>query len=280
MLVLIGMSLAAVAHASTKLNCGVDIEPSGMPLSYCITPGSSSRVIVFFPGVGSFANGWTSQMSQELATAMANQGGKPTILTMGVGPVQFLSGNVRISGLSDIEEVSRSIVNILKGHGLRNLDTNPGSIELYGESMGGFNSLQVFARHPEYFNRVALICPAGTRVSPFAPLSDWLVNMQEEAASPVLSIAFRETLTAAFGGEDQWEQQSPIMYLATSYRPMAVRQPIYLATVAGDKFGFTLVEDTLTSMLQSEGHQVTRNETFSSAHCFVNPAPLAAFLLK
>lgn len=261
---------------SSQPICDAVTMESGGRLDYCLTIGTTNQIIVYLPGImnDESAAGEAVAISL-LETFQRLHGVTPNLITVSLGKVHFLSGRRRTTGYTDVEEISRAITAILKQNSM--FGGRYPKPELFGNSMGGFNALMIFARHPEQFRRLALACPAGTRVSPFASMGDWKRNQEQERADFWRSFGFRELLLNFYGSAEQWNTESPLEFLRTRYRPVARPQPVFIGTVINDPFGFTLVQDSVQAAFEKYGHRVSRFRDDQAEHCYIRSEPLVDF---
>lgn len=259
--------------------CGALPMPSLGDMNYCLTPGSKTRTLVFFHGIMNDRNGWNGKAGRLLTKSFkALKAEPPTVLTVSMGRIFFLSGRRLANGMTDVEEVTQTLVRIVKRLQLSNFE-GESSLDLMGDSMGGNNSLHVFMRNPELFRRFAMICPANSRVSPFAPTVTWERNLRDEGANYVYSMALRKTLQHFYENEATWESESPLKFIQKSYKPMAKPGPIFIGIVEHDPYGFNKVESDLADLLKANGHDVTFTRT-DAGHCYIDSEPLAKFFLN
>lgn len=259
--------------------CGKLAMPSLGDMGYCLTPGSKDRTLVFFHGIMNDEAGWAGKAAKRLTKSFKSlRVEPPTVLTVSMGRIFFLSGRRLANGMTDVEEVTITLVKLVKQLGLSSFE-GPSRLDLMGDSMGGNNSLHVYLRNPEFFRRFALICPANTRVSPFAPLETWEKNAKEEGANPLYSFGLRKTLQHFYESHAVWESESPLKYLATSYKPLTRPQPVFIGIVENDPYGFNNVERDLAMLFQRRGHEVVFTRT-DDGHCYIDTDPLARFLMQ
>lgn len=259
--------------------CGKLAMPSLGDMTYCLTPGSKARTLVFFHGIMNNEAGWAGKAARALTKSFRTlRADPPTVLTVSMGRIFFLSGRRLENGMTDVEEVTETLVKLVKRLGLSNFES-PSQLDLMGDSMGGNNSLHVYLRNPELFRKFAMICPANSRVSPFSPLSIWEKNLEDEGANYLYSMALRKTLQHFYLNQAIWESESPLQFVRKSYKPLSKPQPIFIGIVEHDPYGFNKVERDLADLFEKNGHPVTFTRT-DAGHCYIDSEPLARFFLQ
>ena len=271
------ITLFSVFALADGIRCGSLPMPSAGTMSWCLTPGSNDRHLIFFHGIMDNEHSWEKMEPQSLVRNIRAFGQtEPTVLTVSMGPIFFLTGRVLENGKTDVQEVSETLLKLLAELKLPNPQTHPGYYDLMGDSMGGHNSLHVFLRNPSFFRRYGLICPANVKVSPFSSFDNWLSNREHESAEWFLSVGLRQMLQFFYRDASVWHEQSPLQYLARHYQPVANPQPIMIARVKNDVFGFYHVQSDLADAFRAKGHPVLVYDS-EAWHCYADTAPLARF---
>jgi pimeloyl-ACP methyl ester carboxylesterase len=266
-----------VTSVSGQVVCGFTDMPTVGSLHYCLQPGSSSKVLLFFPGVWNTEYAYQHPIPQALYANLKTFGPAPTVFTMTIGRIAFLTGATRSSGKTDVQEVLDAVSQTLEKHGYGSLASRAGTVDLLGESMGGHNSLMMYLRAPNMFRKFGLECPALSRHSPFIPETDWLANMDADA-DWYRSVGYKASMSFFFGSDQAWQTASPLHFAAATYKPLAKPGPIFVAHVKTDYFGFNSGGREFERLMRSKGHVVETSETTNVNHCEIQTGPLAHFL--
>ncbi|MES2962252.1 MAG: alpha/beta hydrolase [Bdellovibrionota bacterium] len=260
--------------------CGKVAMPSLGDMSYCLTPGSKDRTLVFFHGIMNNHAAWNGKAARSLTKSFRElRVEAPTVLTVSMGRVFFLSGRRLANGFTDVEEVTATLVKLVRELGLSKLD-GASKLDLMGDSMGGNNSLHLYLRNPELFRRFAMICPANSRVSPFVSSEEWERNLKDEGANYMYSFALKKTLQHYYESDAVWNAESPLHFIRNGfYKPLVKPEPIFIGIVKHDPYGFNKVERDLADLLEKKGHTVTFTKS-DAGHCYIDTEPLARFFLQ
>ncbi|MES2857516.1 MAG: alpha/beta hydrolase-fold protein, partial [Bdellovibrionota bacterium] len=246
--------------------CGKTATRSMGSMSYCMEPGTSSRVLISFPGVFNNEFAYQRAYPQSLRKAMKAAGQMPTIFTINLGTVSFLNGHTRKSGRSDVQEVIEALSKTLVKHGFSSLSERPGSVDLLGESMGGHNSIMIYLRAPQLFRNFALMCPALSRISPFINEADWLKSMDEDGEW-YRSLSYKSAMQYFFRSQASWDVSSPLWFGIKSYIPLAQPGAVFVTNVQSDYFGFNSGGREFIKLMKVKGHPVEAHVSAGKEHC-------------
>lgn len=254
------------------MNCGVSHD-GGWDLNYCFEKNSESQqLLVFMPGVFNGADRLRSHyfIFDEMSRLHI---ARPNILTLSFGAVNFLADQDGRTVQAAADAVSKIVSQF-------QTQTGAGRVKLLGDSMGGFNGMQIFLRSPERFAKVALICPALVSKSPFS--DEWDTDPDTLAANTLYRFALRKTLEWTFATEHNWLISSPLSFLDTlqvnSARASATAGQVYFATVENDEYGFLSAVENAARNLQALGYVAEHQRTPHAHHCYPQAEPVVNFL--
>jgi pimeloyl-ACP methyl ester carboxylesterase len=244
-----------------------------VPFSYCIAPGTDT-VLYQFHGRGQSEQTWFGQHTYARLLREAldqNPRMRPTVITVSFGSLALMvpqSDSPR-SGLLEhfIEQLLPEMEDAL--------GFVPKHRLLLGESLGGFNALQVALFHGPLFAKLALLCPAVSTTSPHAPLREVFDYIQRTGANPIRAMSAFAHARAYIPDHATWQQISPF---ALMDRVQALHFPkIYLSAASQDGFGFFEGAQILASTAEKQNLDLTWHPLFGE-HCSVDIASLSQFL--
>jgi Putative esterase len=283
-------ALSPLAHAADPQHCKPLNNIPDSNGEYCIYPGETNDVLYYLHGLDLSAEAW---MEDSYYTGILRdywkQKGKrmPTVIALSFGQKWLLSHKnpapLGQLGLLDfvvnqwIPEVEKEIGGV-KGHRL-----------LLGESMGGFNSLQL-AMHSNYFKRVAALCaPMGNgTITPFDSDDAMAAYIRSTIAwkyygkdgeSILFETAARMKQIAAlfYADKPTFLDADPVTVAQTRGAPLP--RDIYLSAGAYDNFLTYEGNLALTKQLEARGVNVDWHPQWGG-HCVVDVPSVGDFLLK
>jgi len=232
----------------------------------CLRPSPKSKtLIVYLHGVFQDARRWDTRIDDEYRKMGQPN---PNVLTISFGPVVFLSPVLNLEKLS--REVNDYAKNIALRIGVKN-------VHLLGESMGGANAIQLFSRHNSQFDRAAFMCPALSRISPFAPNRRWQAEIRATNASQVLAQLYRSAQIFFYLRPSAWAKDSPLAYLKGQNESSADKVPVFVAVAERDKYGFTKAVYELANQFDRLGYPTYLRSYAGADHCEIDYADLVRF---
>jgi pimeloyl-ACP methyl ester carboxylesterase len=237
-------------------------------LGYCLEGSrGSDTLLVFLPGVLS-SEKRLSRRYFFLEHLKKSGRPLPHVLSLGFGRVTFLADQEG-QPVSKLAELVRDLVGRVRRQ------SGASRALLLGDSMGGFNALQILLREPGAFHRAALICPALAISSPFS--EQWSEDPDTQRASRFYRYAYGQALRWSFGTEENWLRSSPLAFLARA-RFRAPLPPLYLASIQTDTYGFVDAVAVAARGLRLAGFPVQESVEPQGGHCFPDTEKLARFL--
>lgn len=145
---------------------------------------------------------------------------------------------------------------------------------LIGMSMGGFNASQVFAKLPESFERIALLCPAFTSISPWAPQAEIDAYIKRTGAYSLLVNMAINLAQKEFVNAEMWDQENPFANLG---RMAATNIPVFIGVGDKDQYGFQEGALAFAEAMKSKTNQVDFYLVKGGGHCSYPLKELATF---
>jgi len=280
LLVIAATLLLSNRHAKANSDVFSRIETtckSNFGWKYCIhkTIGSKNpNVVVYFHGIFENEQAWQKKSYAREIHQIWEQQKKdaPTIIVVSFGRIWFLleKGWGLMSGLYErfIHEVHPILLSQVQ---------NPrGKIILHGESMGGFNAIQILMKAPQLFSKVSLACPIIPTVNNFSSLRNIQSYVERTHAqkwriygSIILSPLF-------FPSPASWERASPLSLVANHVN--ALTPQTFISWSNQDEYGvFEGAKEFLKKFKEQKSNFIEGLEV-NGPHCTVDPGRLAHFL--
>lgn len=223
-----------IQEEKKNYSCASDTA-QGVPFNYCYRNADATNnddIIYFFHGLDGSAESWFTQC---LGTLMVQKwwqlkGYKPRIVTISFGKQWLLVNNERFPLLPLF---TNSIMPFLENKigGLRQ-----GHRHLIGESMGGFNAVEVALKKPGLFSRVALLCPAIPTIGPFSSPQEIENYIDRTGADRSLVQRMLKISQAVFVNNADWERHNPLTLIKKYHS--SKRSKFLVSTGLWDNYGF------------------------------------------
>jgi S-formylglutathione hydrolase FrmB len=196
----------------------------------------------------------------------------PRIVTVSFGPIWLLTpkNSQKNSGLIDIF-TKELIPEIEKKLG------NPSYRVVFGESMGGLNSLILGLRTQKLFQKVAALCPAVYTGSPFDSFSKIKEFIARTGADPKIIYGVMSLAKKYVSNQEEWESISPTKLIETSDPNFAPE--FYLSSALYDAYGNFEGSEYLADRARLRGFKINWRPLYGG-HCAVDVTSLADFLLE
>ncbi|MGE4131613.1 MAG: alpha/beta hydrolase-fold protein [Bdellovibrionales bacterium] len=274
--------------ASAVEVCGQFTHP--VEGSYCIyqDPTSTNQdVLYYLHGRGGRAERWgeTNFFTEQVRRHWSQQGqSAPTVISISFGPEWILAekSEAELSGL----------LNLVRDGLMPMLEQKIGGVQgkrmLVGESMGGFNGLQL-ALKTDLFARAAIIC-APVYTAEMSPYSSDEEILRYVKASSVYSVygedglpeilahlqGIRQLGTDVFT-RDNWPSNDPLM-MAAALPESKSKMEFYLAAGFYDPYALYEGNSALADTLKQKGYPVEWHPMWGG-HCAIDIPSLAQFLV-
>jgi hypothetical protein len=249
-------------------------ETAQKPYGYCVTttPGSTNPDFVYYlHGAGLEQNAWISSKEPIWQYWSAHAIQAPTVITLGFGPIFLLAqkNQAKASGL--LEFVSQTYIPEIE----KDLGGLKGRRILLGESMGGFNAIQLIMKRPEMFSKVALTCPDVANLSPYATKAEKQAFMNSTGADATHTDGELAMDRIFFADDGSWNDAAPL-----TAGPKYLGQqtpPLYISEGVQDQFGFYPGTKAFVQIALSKGVD-TQWSPVQGAHCSYDIAGVSNFL--
>lgn len=276
---LLAVSIAP-SIAATSNEVVVSCEKNQSPLNggYCITKtqGSGNQdVLYYFHGSGLSESTWldeayyTAQIRQQWHETQTQP---PTVISISFGP-QWILAEKNTSSYSGLFEIFTQLM-------LPKIERELGGIKgrrfLLGESMGGFNSIQM-ALKTKLFERVAILCAPIGEISPFSTQDEIDKFIEKTAANRENVLAIIKLGQAFFTNENEWQTASPLALAQTADTSSAAE--LYIAAGYYDQYGLYAGNETFSKTLKKRGAKIDWRPQWGG-HCAIDIPSLASFLSR
>lgn len=172
---------------------------------------------------------------------------KPMIISFSYGKTFLLTGEENSRKKVKINEVISEFIPFIEKN------KKPERRHLNGVSMGGFNSLQLISRHPDFFDKVSLSSPASSLISPYSSLKEindyakrtgisantWKslreFKLKDAFINKLGPLAQSFVVSRYYFSESEWEVDSPLKFIENSNESYP---DIYLGICDTDNYGF------------------------------------------
>lgn len=248
--------------------CGSGVVDSNR-YNWCAYGAASTRVLYYLHGNGESERSWGTAHHQALERAWGSQA--PAVIAISLGPTWFMT---RV--LAD--SITRKVIPEIEGR----LSLQPKTRLLFGESMGGFNALQLYYFAPNSFSSVAVGCPALLNFTPQASSAEVeaYIHRHSPYVVPALVRKWRDKLLRVFPNARSWAAHDPLQ-LATGQNQKSV--PLFVHAQGADAFGFHEGTEVLVQNLTAARAPVEYHFTAGAPHCQAGHAvqtALAKFLAR
>jgi hypothetical protein len=153
----------------------------------------------------------------------------------------------------------------------------PSYRDVFGESMGGLNSLLLAFKTQGLFSRVASICPPVYKDSPFVSFPEIVDFLWRTGADPKILLTTMSLIRNYVSTTEEWEAISPA---ALVDRPLPNPMPeLYLSGNLYDRYGNFEGAEYLAKRAIERGVRLHWHPLFGN-HCVADPTSIADFLLN
>jgi pimeloyl-ACP methyl ester carboxylesterase len=194
----------------------------------------------------------------------------PTVVSVSFGPVWLLipKGEKDKSGLSEFF-INNVLPEVEKRLG------KPKERILFGESMGGLNSIMLGLQNPQFFKKVASLCPAVYTISPFDSLTEIQTMIQRTGADEETVMGVVQLAQVFFTNDLEWQRSAPLQ-LIEKINPQTAPK-FYLSCGFYDKYGNFEGNKLLAERAQLRGIQMDWHPLYGG-HCVTDINSIPEFL--
>lgn len=194
----------------------------------------------------------------------------PKVITISFGPVWLVTPRLSHKDTGLLERFQAEVFSKIEGHlGI------PKQRFLLGESMGGLNVLSLTLHLPEYFTRVASLCPPLYSVTPYSSPPEILRLLMSSGAKPKALLTVLGIGRYLFKDDEEWKKFSP--YHLLSQKSFRYFPSLYLTTGMRDDFGNYEGVSGFADMAKKKGLRVYWRPN-SGDHCSIDAPSLGRFL--
>lgn len=272
---LMGLEVSFAGELSNECSTQVD---GGLQWSYCISRVEGSKnpdLVYYFHGIDGSEKDWVEH-SIPVREKWAKDGqDAPTVVSISFGTVWLLAPH---SG----SELTGMLMDFVMKAAIPQIESKLGGVHgrrmLVGRSMGGFNATELYLWYPEVFERVALLCPALSQISPFASDEEFEELIARTGALPTRVNRARDLGRFLFQNEANWRTVSPLLIA-----PLKVnsRYPkLFVSTGRQDDYGFFDGAEIFADLVHSQGVSEVEWYPVEGKHCEFDAQALAKFLIK
>ena len=270
-LVLIILSFASQAFGSADCGQGSAGRNS---YDYCIynSEGSTSRdVLYYLHGNGGHAGIWGEREDfrkiEQIWKALGKQA--PTVIGISFGKTWFMT--------EDGGWWAKSYLESFRDEAMPQMEARLGrpvaSRIVFGESMGGFNTTQLYLKASGLFVRAAIVCPALPGISPQAgydEVEDYIERHQPYVNRKLVE-KWQGKMADAFPSAEVWSRHDPLV-LARGKGPDTI--PLYLMSEVQDPFAFYEGASAFREVLRERQAPHYWERIPTATHCTQTPESL------
>jgi len=242
---------------------------------YCIhqVKGSVSHdVLYYLHSGGSSEYEW--QNTSEVDRVYAAWGtAAPTVITVSYGSFWLLAEQNASSRSGLLDHFLQRVIPYLEAK----LSFKPEHRMLAGASMGGFNAAELYLKAPKLFARVALLCPAISTVSPYAPpreIDDYIARTHANPGSVHQALTL---LAAYFPDEASWSNAAPVALAQQNVGPSF--PPVFVSVGSEDQYGFFEGAQAMVEAIRANGGSA-QFSLVSGGHCSFDADAAIAFMVQ
>ena len=142
--------------------------------------------------------------------------------------------------------------------------------------MGGYNSSMLFMKRPELFEKVAILCPAISTLTPFSTDQDVQSYITRNQADPERVHTMMAISRMLYPTQERWLKHSPLDLVKTHTNENS--PDLYLSFGDADEWGFyegavRFSESAFTTQVNQQWVPLP-----GGLHCSVEPISLGQFL--
>ncbi len=194
----------------------------------------------------------------------------PTVVTVSFGPVWLIvpEGKQEKSGLLEVfvQNVIPTVEQRLE---------KPIKRIVFGESMGGLNSLVLGLTQGNLFQKVASLCPAVYLGSPFSSVSDLKSFIDRTGADPKIIYGIVQLSKDYLADGEEWNASSPVALIE---KADPENSPVmYLSCGLYDAYGNFEGNEHLAKRATERGFKISWHPLYGG-HCATDITSLAQFL--
>jgi len=227
-----------------------------------------SRLLVYFHGFGQSAKRLSGNFNYPPLGQMGAD--LPAIISFSFGRFLFLKQPIdRLEFAKFIETKIAESKSRLK----------ISEVILMGDSMGGFNALQVMKTISLPLSKAILICPALVQSNPFND-QDWQKDPDASQGNWIQRTSLKNYLKWSFDSEKDFVENSLFKNLRSKDWPSGFPPNMLVMTAGRDGYGFKDSHQVLCEGIRKTGVSCHLETTETASHCQVSPETIRKFILQ
>jgi S-formylglutathione hydrolase FrmB len=243
-------------------------------LNYCVikpVKTTNQDILYYFHGLQGNVHEWQNLPGYGTTyQTWANQA--PIVVTISFGPIWLLAERNASASSGLYESFIFSALPFIE----KSENLHPLHRLLMGLSMGGFNAAQIYLKNPSLFSKVALACPALTRVGPYSgqnAIQEYITrtHAQPSQVEKALSVS-----SSFFPDETSWETADSIALASKLVNPNF--PPLFASGGMQDEYGFFEGALAFVNAISIHGAQAHFTE-LQGGHCTYDWIGTANFLV-
>lgn len=196
----------------------------------------------------------------------------PTVVTVSFGPVWLVTPkNQREKG---------GLLDVIYNEVIPTVEQKTGAPKrriIFGESMGGTNSLVTALNSKKLFAKAGILCPGIYKITPFAPFGEVQEFIKRTGADPKIIYGIRALGLMHVSTPEEWKAISPIDLLET-VNPEDMPE-FYLSVGLYDKYGNYEGVEHFVKRARERGLKIQWRPLYGN-HCVVDVPSIAEFLVN
>lgn len=254
-----------------RLTCG-ESEAAGKPYRWCLeSPARDPEardVIYFFHGNGGSERSFWENAAYRTLRNRWDVKVKPAVIAFSFGPSWYLGEERGPAGAIDDTLPAREIFPAIEAK----LPFPVRHRLIFGESQGGFNAVQIFAKADRTVERVALACPAIAGLDPGAGDNDIASFVaRQPGANFETSRAWFRKMADRFPTPQTWDEHDPLKLAANI---PATAAELFLVCGTNDPYGFYEPAREFAARVKARGVPTHFESVKNGGHCAEDEASL------
>lgn len=268
------ISVVLVSHfaqAKISTTCSEQRTVDGVRFDYCVRTNTDSKALIyFFHGLMGGSGSYKKMIAGAVEPIWEKKGlPLPNVISISFGSNWLIS---EAEGGAGLFKVFRDSVQptLEKQFGFDSSFKR----SILGMSMGGFNASQIFTKLPQQFERIGLLCPAFTTISPWAPKAEIEAYIKRTGAYTLLVNMAINLAQKEFATPEQWDLESPLANLA---KMATLNIPVYIGVGDKDQYGFQEGSLSYSEEMKRKTDHVEYYLVKNGGHCAFPVQELASF---
>lgn len=196
----------------------------------------------------------------------------PTVVSISFGPLWLISEKAASSATGLLEFFLTEVIPTIEKQ-----TGKPKRRIVFGESMGGINSLELVFKTKGLFQKTAVLCPVILEQSPHDSVETIQKFLHATGADPKTIYSIMLIAKKIFPTEQEWNNFSPPRLVDKYEDPNAPE--FYVSCGLTDKYGNYTTTETLAKKLVDKKYSVEWRPLYGG-HCVVDIQSVAEFLVK